>query len=831
MPNLILRFSLVSALFFSLSQTFAAEEKPNLIYILLDDAGYGDLSCYGQEKFSTPNIDRLAEEGIKFTDHYSGSTVCAPTRCVLMTGKHIGHAYVRGNREVKPEGQAPMPADIVTIPRLLDDVGYTTGAFGKWGLGAPGSESDPAKHFDLFYGYNCQREAHTYYPDHLWKNYEKIELDGETYTHPLIMDEALDFVRENKDEPFFVYLPVTIPHAAMHVTEEYAAPFEEKWPEFNDEVGRYAGTEVKNPIAAFAGMMTLLDDGVGDLLALLEELGIDKNTLVILSSDNGPHKEGGHDPDFFDSNGPLTGYKRDLTEGGIRAPMVARWPGKIAPGTVTDLPSAHWDILPTLCELGGVKIPADIDGISLVPTLLREGTQEHHRYLYWEFYERGGKKAARWGNWKAVQTGINSDPDAPIAIYDLSEDIAEENDLSSERPELVEKAKEIFAEAHEPSPNWEFSDKKTKSKKKTKTASIEQVCSEFVSNYCEIVYATYRDSLAAAQDLEKAIVAFVDAPDQAKLDAAKDAWLEARVPYLQTEAFRFYAGPIDDDEGPEPLINGWPMDEYHVDYVEGAPESGVIGDAATFPEITKELISDLNEKAGETAITSGYHAIEFLLWGQDLNADSAGQRPFTDYTTAANADRRGQYLKVCADLLTDHLSFLSDEWAPGKKDNFRAAFTAKPAVEAARTIVYGIQFLSGRELAGERLLVAWDTQEQEDEHSCFSDTTHLDAKFDAKGIENVYRGTYKTTNGKTITGLGARALVRTLKPNQVDEFDEKMKEVTEAVGSIPSPFDQAILGGNDDPGRKAILSAVENLEDFAALLAELEQELIGASKG
>ncbi len=460
----ILRICLLFA-FVTVFSAASADQKPNFIYILLDDAGYGDFSCYGQKRFATPNIDRLASEGVKFTDHYSGSTVCAPTRCVLMTGKHTGHAYVRGNREVKPEGQAPMPEEIVTIPRLLKTAGYTTGAFGKWGLGAPGSESDPAKHFDLFYGYNCQREAHTYYPDHLWRNYDRIELDGKTYTHPLILDAALDFVRDNREKPFFVYLPVTIPHAAMHVTEEYAAPFEKVWPQFKDKVGRYAGTEVQNPVAAFAGMMTLLDDGVGDLLALLKELGIDENTLVMLSSDNGPHKEGGHDPDFFDSNGPFTGYKRDLTEGGIRAPMVARWPGRIPAGTITDHVSAHWDLLPTLCELAELEAPADTDGISLVPTLLREGTQEHHKYLYWEFYERGGKKAARWGSWKAIQTGINSDPDAPIAIYNLSEDIAEETDLSGEKPELVERAKEIFAEAHIPSPNWEFSEKKPKPEK------------------------------------------------------------------------------------------------------------------------------------------------------------------------------------------------------------------------------------------------------------------------------------------------------------------------------------------------------------------------------
>lgn len=276
-----------------------AVEKPNIVYILLDDAGYGDLSCYGQKKFQTPNIDRLASEGMKFTQHYSGSTVCAPTRCVLMTGLHTGHSYVRGNREVKPEGQAPMPADIVTIPRLLKGGGYKTGAFGKWGLGAPGSVSDPAEHFDSFYGYNCQREAHSYYPDHLWKNFERIELDGKTYAHDPIMNEALDFVKANKDGPFFLFLPVTIPHAAMHVPEKYSAPFRKLFPQFEDKIGKYSGPKVKNPVAAFAGMMTKLDEDVGRLLDLIKELGIDENTLVMLTSDNGPHREGGHDPVFF----------------------------------------------------------------------------------------------------------------------------------------------------------------------------------------------------------------------------------------------------------------------------------------------------------------------------------------------------------------------------------------------------------------------------------------------------------------------------------------------------------------------------------------------------
>lgn len=439
----------------------ADAQKPNVVYILLDDAGYGDLSCYGQEKFDTPNIDRLAAEGMRFTQHYSGSTVCAPTRCCLMTGVHTGHSYVRGNREVKPEGQSPMPADIVTLPRLMQKAGYVTGAFGKWGLGAPSSPSDPSEHFDLFYGYNCQREAHTYYPTHLWKNKQKIAFDGKTHSADVIQEAALNFIRTNKDKPFFAFLPVTIPHAAMHATEEYIEPFRTKFSQFEDKIGKYAGTETKNPIAAFAGMMTQVDAHVGQVLALLEELDLDENTLVMLSSDNGPHKEGGHDPIFFDSNGPLKGHKRDLYEGGVRAPLLARWPGKIAPGAESDLVSAHWDMLPTFCELGGSSIPDGIDGISMVKELMGEATkQKKHEYLYWEFYERGGRRAARWGKWKAVQLNVNKNLNAPIEIYDLSSDVGEEHNIASEHSDKVEQAKAIFADAHTPSQFWKFGKRK-----------------------------------------------------------------------------------------------------------------------------------------------------------------------------------------------------------------------------------------------------------------------------------------------------------------------------------------------------------------------------------
>lgn len=435
--------------------------KPNIIYIMCDDAGYGDLSCFGQKKFQTPNIDRLANEGITFTDYYAGSTVCAPTRCVLMTGLHTGHAFVRGNREVRPEGQAPMPADIVTLPRLLKKAGYATGMFGKWGLGAPGSASDPIEHFDTFYGYNCQRQAHTFYPTHLWHNDKKVPLDGKTYTADLISDQLLQFVRDNKDKPFFAYVPFTIPHAAMHVPEEDHAPWREKWPQFDNKIGKYSGPQVKNPIAAFAGMMTRMDRHIGQLLDLLKELGIDDNTIVSFTSDNGPHKEGGHDPDFFDSNGPLKGFKRDLYEGGIRVPFVARWPAKIKPGTKTDIPVAMWDVLPTCLEIAGVESPSDIDGISYLPALLgQDDKQKKHKYLYWAFYERGGKQAVRWGKWKGVRNNVGQNPNSTLELYDLSKDIGEEKNIAAQFPEVVGELDKFMEEAYTPSPGWSFGGKK-----------------------------------------------------------------------------------------------------------------------------------------------------------------------------------------------------------------------------------------------------------------------------------------------------------------------------------------------------------------------------------
>ena len=430
--------------------------RPNIIYILADDLGYGDLSCYGQQKFQTPNIDTLAKGGVKFTQHYAGSTVCAPSRCSLMTGLHTGHTVVRGNKEVKPEGQAPMPPGTVTIPDLLRKAGYTSGMFGKWGLGAPGSSSDPTVYFDEFYGYNCQRQAHNYYPDHLWHNDQRVELDGKTYSHDLIMEAAKNFIRTNKDKPFFCYMPVTIPHAAMHAPKRLHDKYRKQFPQFEETVGRYSGPQVQNPVAAFPAMVEHLDEGVGQILKLVKELGIEDQTLIILTSDNGPHKEGGHDPQFFNSNGPLRGHKRDLYEGGIRVPMLVRWSGTIKGGRVTDHISAFWDVMPTFAELAGVDAPADIDGISFVPALLDSGKQREHSYLYWEFHEQGGKQAVRKGRWKGVRLNIKKKPNGPIELYDLGDDIGETTDVASQHPAIVKEMDQIMKKARVPNQKFKL---------------------------------------------------------------------------------------------------------------------------------------------------------------------------------------------------------------------------------------------------------------------------------------------------------------------------------------------------------------------------------------
>jgi len=427
----------------------AKQDKPNIIFIMADDLGYGDLGCYGQEVIQTPNIDQLAREGIRFTDCYAGSTVCAPSRCCLMTGYHTGHARVRGNARV------PLRPQDTTVAEILKQAGYTTGIFGKWGLGEPESTGIPNKKgFDEWFGYLNQRHAHNYYPEFLWKNKEWIWLRKNSacqqgaYSHDLIMEEALKFIDKNAQKPFFLYLALTIPHA-------------------NNEMGRATGDGMQVPSdepysdkpwpqteKSFAAMVTLMDKDIGRLMALLKEKGIDENTIVFFTSDNGPHREGGHDPQFFKSSGPLRGIKRDLYEGGIRVPMIARWPGKIKPGRVSGRAWAFWDFLPTAAELAGVKAPSGIDGISMVPELLGK-PQKDHEYLYWEFHERGFSQAIRMGKWKAVRPGRGK----AIELYNLEDDLGEQKNIAALHPNMVSKAEEIFKSARTESEFWPVKNK------------------------------------------------------------------------------------------------------------------------------------------------------------------------------------------------------------------------------------------------------------------------------------------------------------------------------------------------------------------------------------
>ncbi|MGJ8650237.1 MAG: arylsulfatase [Opitutaceae bacterium] len=445
--------------------------KPNIIYILADDLGYGDMSFLGQEKFETPNIDKLAAKGLFFTQHYSGSTVCAPSRSALLTGHHTGHTFVRGNQEVKPEGQTPIPDEVVLLPEMLKEAGYVSGIFGKWGLGFPGSEGEPLKQgFDVFYGYNCQRLGHHYYPYHLWDNETKVILEENAgkkkgvYAPTLIHDRTLQFIEDNKDRPFFCYVASIIPHAELAAPEEYMEQFRGKLPEVKKYKGYDSGPELRQgpyqsqsePRTAFAAMIALLDDQVGEIVAKTEELGIADNTLIIFTSDNGAHQEGGADPKFFNSNGQYRGHKRDLYEGGVHVPMIAYWPGKVKAGATTDLISAFWDMVPTFSELAGVAAPENADGISILPTLLGVGEQAQHPYLYWEFHERGGRIAVRMGKWKGVRYNVFKQPNRPMELYDLSKDPGEQKNLSRMHPEVVQQIATIMEQARTPSEVYKF---------------------------------------------------------------------------------------------------------------------------------------------------------------------------------------------------------------------------------------------------------------------------------------------------------------------------------------------------------------------------------------
>lgn len=452
-----MKLSVLTAAAFALLTTCsfaAAERPPNIVLILADDLGYGDLGCYGQRLIKTPNIDRLAADGMRFTQFYAGSTVCAPSRCVLMTGLHSGHCLIRGNAKTNLR-----PSD-VTVAEVLKAKGYTTGLFGKWGLGHEHSDGVPTRQgFDEFLGYLDQHHAHNYFPAYLMRGESRLPLknvvpgDGEfgtgvasqkvEYSPDLIGNAALDFIDRQHDQPFFLYFASTLPHANNEAGKQgMEIP----------ELGQYANENWMPSEKGKAAMIGRLDFQVGQIMDRLKKHGIDDETVVFFSSDNGPHGEGGVDPKFFDSNGPLRGTKRDLFEGGIRVPFIARWPGKIAAGAENDHVGSFADFLPTAADLAAADLSTATDGLSIVPTLFGKSSQQEHRYLYWEFYERGSAQAVRAGNWKGVVQPMNG---TELQLFDLSQDIGEEHDVAKEHPDVVKQLLGFIDEAHVPSPLWQ----------------------------------------------------------------------------------------------------------------------------------------------------------------------------------------------------------------------------------------------------------------------------------------------------------------------------------------------------------------------------------------
>ena len=469
--------------------------KPNIIYILADDLGYGELGCYGQRKIETPNIDRLSREGMRFTSYYSGSPVCAPSRCTLLTGHHTGHTPIRGNEALAKrgkgrsyysdvlenpalEGQRPLPAGTQTIGTILQAAGYRTACVGKWGLGAAGNEGAPNKQgFDFFFGYTCQSLAHTYYPTHLYKNGERVMLRNRLlaphvtqlaadadpgdpasyatftqtdYAPDLMFAEIRTFVDQNRDRPFFLYWSTPIPHMALQAPYRWVDHYVKK---FGDEAP-YTGDKGyfphRYPHACYAAMVSYLDEQVGLLVAQLKALGLYENTLILFSSDNGPTYNGGTDSPWFNSGGPFKSEKGwgkgSLHEAGIRVPLIASWPGRISPGSRSDHLCASWDVLPTLCEISGSAAPADTDGISFASTLLGRHVQREHVFLYWEYPESAGQQAVRMGRWKAIRSDIRKG-NLKLALYDLGADLREENDVSAQHPDVVRQMEQLMREA------------------------------------------------------------------------------------------------------------------------------------------------------------------------------------------------------------------------------------------------------------------------------------------------------------------------------------------------------------------------------------------------
>ncbi|WP_421940045.1 arylsulfatase [Pedobacter sp.] len=440
-------------------------KKPNIVFILADDLGYGNVKAFNSNsKIPTPNLDKLAGEGIKFTRFYSGSTVCAPSRCALMTGYNMGHAWVRGNAKGK-DGFGALRAQDVTLAETLKRNGYKTGMFGKWGLGDEDSQGAPhLKGFDSFYGYLDQSHAHDYYTNRLFEiiggKMVEVPTDTTQYTEDLIVNKAVDFINQNKNEPFFLYLPLTVPHAELKVPAELLRKFQnaDGSSKFQPETpfekkGNYDSQ--MQPHAAFAAMVNKLDTDVGTIVKLINKLGLDNDTYIFFTSDNGPHKEGGADPVYFNSSGPFKGIKRDLYEGGIRVPLIVRAKGKIPAGQEISSAWAFWDVLPTITELSQTHLPQNIDGLSFSPLLLGKKPVKEHDYFYWQFNEGGLKEALTKGEWKLIRfkhKGLTE----KLELYDLAHDIGEKHDLAKANPEKVKALYSLMKQAKTPSENPRF---------------------------------------------------------------------------------------------------------------------------------------------------------------------------------------------------------------------------------------------------------------------------------------------------------------------------------------------------------------------------------------
>ncbi len=457
-------------------------KKPNIIFIMADDLGYNEVGAYGQKIIKTPNIDKLADEGMKFTDHYAGSPVCAPSRCVLLTGLHPGHAYVRGNYELggyrddNEGGQLPLPDSTKTLGTFLKAHGYVTGAIGKWGLGFANSSGQPSNQgFDYFYGYLCQKQAHDYYPTHLWENnywdtlrnaayipHEKLKGDpldpksydrykGPDYSMDKMMEKAERFIRDNKDTSFFLYVPFTVPHLALQIPDdEPSLEYYKKLIPDTPYVGNKGYLPNMFPRATYAAMVTRMDSEIGRIMDILNELGLDDNTVVFFTSDNGPtfNRLGGSDSDYFESAGQLRGLKGSVYEGGIRVPLIAWWKDKVKPGTVSNHISGFEDFYVTFADIIGTKTDKETDGVSLLPVMLEQDNIREHPFIYREFPSYGGQVSVRLGDWKAVRQKLKKHPDASIELYNLKEDIGETNDVAALHPDIVEKMKVIMDTSH-----------------------------------------------------------------------------------------------------------------------------------------------------------------------------------------------------------------------------------------------------------------------------------------------------------------------------------------------------------------------------------------------